>query len=76
MNKRVSMYPTMDEVEMASRIQLCKWTRFLAGPGEGAIGTSSFNEVLLEQAKILDRIIERLEKMGGMSSEISKMIGW
>jgi len=76
MNKKITMYPTMDEVEMASHIQLCKWNKFLVSPGEGAVGTSQFNEVLLKEAKIIDRIMERLDGMGGFTPEISKMIGW
>lgn len=57
-------YPTMEEVERADRLQLARWYRFLPSPqGRGRI-------------KIIDRICERFEELGGMTPEISKAIGW
>ena len=56
-------YPTPKEVEEANRLTLCCWHRFLPSPTE-------------EQLPILNRIEERYKEAGGMSPEISKMIGW
>lgn len=56
--------PTMAEVEQASREQLAKWYRFLpSGDTE-------------EQQRVLDRIAERFKKLGGMTPELSKKIGF
>lgn len=69
-------YPKINEVEDASRMQLCRWHRFLPSPGQSAIGNSNFNEVLEHEAKIQSRISERLAELGGFTVEISKALGW
>ena len=71
-------YPTLEEVEQADIVQLCSWTRFLHSPGESAIRESDeiFSNTMKEQACILKRIMERKEELGGMTPEISKLIGW
>ena len=56
--------PKLAEVEKASREQLAKWYRFLPS-GETR-----------EQQKVVDRIAERFKKMGGMTQELSKKIGY
>lgn len=56
-------YPTKRQVEAADRTQLARWTRFLSSPTE-------------EQLPILNRIIERFNKLGGMTTELSKLIGF
>lgn len=56
-------YPSLDQVESASRFQVCAWYRFLPNP------TSK------EQIEILDRIIVRFQKLGGFTPEISKALG-
>lgn len=70
------MYPTLEQVEQASHIQLARWHRFLPSPGSRAIGQDNFQEVFAQQAAILDRIEERFKELGGMTPEISKGIGW
>jgi hypothetical protein len=57
-------FPTMTQVETASRQQLAKWYRFLPS------GDTQ------EQQKIQDRIAERFKDLGGMSPELSKKIGF
>ena len=57
-------FPTMTQVETASREQLAKWYRFLPS------GDTQ------EQQKIQDRIAARFKELGGMSSELSKKIGF
>jgi len=71
-------YPTMEEVEKADRIQLCRWYRFLPSPGSSAIGNPglNFRRLLAKQIPIMDRIAERLKEFGGFTPEISKLIGW
>ena len=69
-------YPTMEEVEKADRLTICRWFRFLPSPGTRAIGKPNFNEVLEEEVKIMNRIDGRLKEFGGFTPEISKALGW
>jgi hypothetical protein len=55
--------PTVEEVENADKEQLARWYRFLPS-GETAA-----------DQKIMKRIAERFEKLGGMTVELSKKIG-
>jgi len=57
------VYPTIERVKSASRIEICGWYRFLPNP------TSK------EQIEILDRIIVRFQELGGFTPEISKALG-
>jgi hypothetical protein len=57
-------FPTMDQVEKASREQLAKWYRFLPS------GQTK------EQQQIMDRIAERFKQLGGTTPELSKKIGF
>lgn len=68
-------YPNSAEVEEASRLQLAKWYRFLPSPGQSAINTESFTLILATEGDILDRIMERFNKLGGWTSELSKEVG-
>ena len=70
------MYPTMQQVEEASQLQLCEWYRFLSSPGAGAISSPNFREVMHSQKAIMGRIVERTKEGGGFTPEISKKIGW
>lgn len=70
------MYPSMEQVEAADIVQLCRWTRFLPSPGLGAVGKVNFEVVLGVESAILHRIIERQSELGGMTPAISKAIGW
>lgn len=56
--------PTLEQVEKANREQLAKWYRFLPS------GDTK------EQRRVLDRIAERFKKLGGMTPELSKKIGF
>jgi len=60
---RVRGFPTIQEVEKADKEQLARWYRFLPS-GEKAA-----------DQKIMKRIAERFEKLGGMTAELSKKIG-
>ena len=59
----VNGFPTLEEVEKANKEQLARWYRFLPS-GETAA-----------DQKIMKRIAERFEKLGGMTAELSKRIG-
>ena len=59
----VKGFPTIEEVEWADTEQLARWYRFLPS-GETAA-----------DQKIMKRIAERFEKLGGMTAELSKKIG-
>ena len=56
-------YPTLEQVNATSYIQLAEWYRFLPSPKN-------------EDLAILNRICERFKELGGMTPEISKAIGW
>lgn len=56
-------FPTIEEVERADKEQLARWYRFLPS-GETAA-----------DQKLIRRIAERFEKLGGMTGELSKKIG-
>ncbi len=57
-------FPTMGHVEKASHEQLARWYRFLPS------GDSK------EQQKIMARITERFNKLGGMTPELSDKVGF
>ena len=69
-------YPTLEQVEQAGHEQICRWWRFLGRPGRSAVGHKDFEKVLEREAKVMDRIAERLKSFGGFTPEISKRIGW
>ena len=56
-------FPTIEEIERAGKEQLARWYRFLPS-----------GETPADQ-KIMKRIAERFEKLGGMTPELSKKIG-
>ena len=56
-------FPTMEQIEKASHEQLAQWSRFLPS------GDTP------EQKKIMNRMAERFNKLGGMTPRISKRIG-
>ena len=56
-------FPTIEDVERADKAQLARWYRFLPS-----------GETPTDQ-KIMKRIAERFEKLGGMTAELSKKIG-
>jgi hypothetical protein len=57
-------FPTATQVENANREQLARWYRFLPS------GDSK------EQQKVIKRIAERFESLGGMTPKLSKKIGY
>lgn len=71
-----TQYPTIDEVNSADHIQICRWVRFLHSPGMWAVGLDTFEEELDKESLIMNRIHERLKEFGGFTPEISKLLGW
>lgn len=69
-------YPTKQQVEVADHETLAKWYRFLPSPGYMHAGTDAFPKMFKEESDIMGRIIDRFNDMGGMTSVISKKIGW
>lgn len=57
-------YPTLEEVESATRYQLARWYRFLPSPTTDA------------EVAVIRRIVARFNELGGMCPAISKGIGW
>lgn len=64
-------YPTIPEVEAASRLQLARWKRFLPSPGPAPDWNAQesdyddYKRIANEQIAILDRIQDRLLELGG-----------
>lgn len=58
------IYPTLKEIEEADRVQICRWHRFLPLARDE------------DQLKVTNRIFERFKELGGMTPQISKLIGW
>jgi hypothetical protein len=56
-------FPTVEEVEKADKEQLAIWYRFLPS-GETAA-----------DQKVMKRIADRFEKLGGMTAKLSTKIG-
>lgn len=71
-------YPTLDEVEKADIVMLCRWHRFLRSPGISALddGTDDFEARMVIEKPIMDRIEQRVKEQGGFTPAISKEIGW
>ena len=71
-------YPTLNEVNTASRYQICYWWRLLPSPGSRAVDKPEhiFRPILEAEKVIMDRIAERFKEVGGFTPEISKSIGW
>ncbi len=69
-------YPTLQQVNEADIHQLSEWYRFLDSPGARAIGEPEFQEVLKSEKPIMDRIYDRFHALGGMTTEVSKSLGW
>jgi len=71
-------YPTIEDVNSASRYMICYWNRFLPSPGTSALKKSyeEFGVVLEQEVVIMKRICERFKELGGFTPEISKQIGW
>lgn len=70
-------YPSIEEVETVDHLQLARWCRFLPSPGVSALDCRNykgFRRVLEEEKTILNTIIERFNKLGGMTPCISKQI--
>jgi len=72
------IYPTFEEVNIATHEQLCEWHRFLESPGLSALNMPDemFDIIMMHELKIQARIKERLHVFGGFTPEISKSIGW
>ena len=69
-------YPTLEEVESADCLQLVKWWRFLPSPGVSAFDSESFEEVLEREIDVMYSIGDKIERLGGITPEISKQVGW
>ncbi len=69
-------YPSIEQVNEASPFQVCYWYRFLPSPGENFIGTKEFELCMEEEAKIMNRIVERVRSESLMTVSMSKDIGW
>ena len=70
-------YPSLEQVDNATQLELGRWLRFLPSPGMRAIEAGMIGEELDEhlffESKIQARISERFE---GWNSTLSKAIGW
>ncbi len=70
------IYPSEEEIKNASHYQLAKWWRFLPSPGFAHTDSLNWEELMLFEIKLMDLITVRFKKLGGMTPEISKQLGW
>lgn len=68
-------YPSLEDVEIADRVQLGRWWRFLPSPGLEHVGKDDFSKHHIAEVAIMDRIVDRFNEMGGWTAEISKTVG-
>ena len=77
---KIVEYPTHETVKTADLETLCRWKRFLPSPGMKAIaskmGAMKVRTVIDYESRIMEMICSRIDKLGGMTPEISKRIGW
>lgn len=57
-------FPTISQVETATREELCRWWRYLRSPKTE------------QEVAVNHRIAQRFKEVGGFTPEISKRIGW
>ena len=74
-------YPEMEEVETASHEDLARWYRFLPCPGGTELSNFSTRRpgvgaIITREKRVMEKIITRLNNMGGITPAISKKIGW
>lgn len=69
-------YPTLKEVENASRETLARWYRFLPSPGWNFAKRKKFFQNIEKEEQIMKTIVKRFEDMGGFTDELSRKIGW
>ncbi len=73
-------YPTLDEVEHASIMQLAAWYRNLPSPGMAATEVKPpppipvFYRALEAEAKIMKRIEDRLTELGGWKATLLRRL--
>ena len=67
-------YPTLEEVGVADREQICCWYRFLLSPGSSGVGSTKFCHIREREGIILDAIVLKYHELGGMTPLISKKI--
>lgn len=73
-------YPSLPEVEKASKTQLGTWLKLLPSPGMSAVNAGVVNNedhevVRVHEAAILARINARFQEQGGWNSRTSKRVG-
>lgn len=68
----------MEQVEAADHLQIAKWYRFLPSPGSHDIDKppEEFHKIVEAEKQIINRVSARLKELGGMTTTISKQIGW
>lgn len=68
-------YPTLEEVDAATQLQLARWYRFLPSPGESHMHLEhkQFEAILLIEETVLMKIIKNFK---GFTPELSKEVGW
>ena len=71
-------YPSLPEVDAATHVQLARWYRFLKSPGMSTIGGDQdrFGDVMIAESDVMRRICYLLDQHGGITTTISKEIGW
>jgi hypothetical protein len=71
-----SKYPTLEQIRKADRIQIARWYRYLPSPGMAWAGKENFLEMCNHEADLMNAINTKFDALGGMTPELSKIIGW
>ena len=74
-------YPSAEEVDKADLIMLAFWYHHLPLPSPSTYAknirnSKTYDKTVSHEVLLVERIRKRLEKLGGTSLEISKVIGW
>lgn len=71
-------YPTLAEVDGASRYQLARWSRHLPSPGMTALDADegTFQKTLDAEVAVMNHILAKFGEAGGWDPALSKMVGW
>ncbi len=73
-SKVESSYPSIEDIDSASHVQLGYWMRYQGSPGACAIAADNFEDVLAIESAAQDLIIARFAEFGGWRPKVSKAV--
>jgi hypothetical protein len=69
-------YPSLEEVEKASRTEWARWSRHLPSPGQNWLDSEEYEDKLISESAVLNRILELFQNSGGWTPALSRCVGW